>query len=142
MSSFLLSPCPLRVHTLPQGQQEHSATQEEGRGCCPGCQGPWKPLSLLTPPQHGGKAIPQWTLGKYKHSPETWRSSAQACTWGPAPGGPAPGGLYLGDLHLRGLHRQLGAGARASFPVPQLMPARYLSSPSVSVPSKNRKRTG
>ena len=60
-------------------------------------------------------------------------------TWGACTCQPAPGGL-----HLEGLYRGLstGARARAVFPSSHLMPARYLSSPSISLSSKNRKRTG
>lgn len=66
-----------------------------------------------------------------------------ACSWGPAPRGPllAPA---PGALHLEGLYRGLGTGARARavFPSSHLMPARYLSSPSISLSSTNRKGTG
>ena len=89
-----------------------------------------------------------WTQ-RSRHFLETWESIAQgllrgslrqgvphlgthtwgACTWGPAPRGPAQGARHWDQ-------------GRAVFPSSHLMPARYLSSPSISLSSKNRKGMG
>lgn len=80
-------------------------------------------------PTPGGPARANLRLGAC-----AWGLCLGACSWGPAPGG----------LHREGLYRGLstGARARAVFPSSHLMPARYLSSPSISLSSKNRKGTG
>lgn len=81
-----------------------------------------------------GACTCQPALGGLRLGPVPGGLQLGACSWGPAPGG----------LHLEGLYRGLstGARARAVFPSSHLMPARYLSSPSISLSSKNRKGTG
>lgn len=129
------SPIPHRtldtkVQTLPGGMGKHCPGPAPGQPA-PGGAAPGDP-------HLGGLHVRTYTWG-----PAPGGLHLGACSWGPAPRGPllAPA---PGALHLEGLYRGLGTGARARaiFPSSHLMPARYLSSPSISLSSTNRKGRG
>ena len=112
---------------------------------------PFNPASHSSshPPVEAAQSPTRLWTQRFRHFLETWESIAQgllwgslrkgvphlgtrtwgACTWGPAPRGPAQGARHWDQ-------------GRAVFPSSHLMPARYLSSPSISLSSKNRKGMG
>ena len=134
-----LSPCALWL-ILPGASERAPQHRRRGEGCSLGGQSPSVPPPTVHPSpveaaqsptglrtqRRCGEALPRACL---------WAVCTRGChTWGPTPGWPAPGGLPRGP--------GTGARARAVFPSSHLMPARYLSSPGISLSSKNRKGTG